>query len=69
MDATAPPKTISVVDAARKYFGLKRAGSYAAAAQGELPTIRLGRRLRVSVVALERMLAEARPTQSQDEAA
>ena len=69
IDETAPPKTISVVEAGRKYFGLKRAGSYAAAARGELPTIRLGRRLRVSVVALERMLAEARPIPSQDEAA
>ena len=61
MDETAPPKTISVVEAGRKYFGLKRAGSYAAAARGELPTIRLGRRLRVSVTALERMLPEAKP--------
>jgi hypothetical protein len=69
MDVTVSPKTISVVEAGRKYFGLKRAGSYAAAARGELPTIRLGRRLRVSVVALERMLAEARPIPSQDEAA
>ena len=69
MDVTAPPKTISVVEAGRNYFGLKRAGSDAAAARGEFPTIRLGRRLRVSVVALERMPAEARPIPSQDEAA
>ena len=57
---TPQPKTISVVEAGR-YFGLKRAGSYAAAARGDLPVIRVGRRLRVSVAGLERMLREARP--------
>jgi Helix-turn-helix domain len=62
MDGPIEPKTISVVEAG-KYFGLRRAGSYAAAARGELPTIRIGRRLRVPVVALERMLQEARPLQ------
>ena len=55
-------KTLSVPEAGQKYFGLGRAGSYAAANRGDLPTIRVGRRLRVSVVALERMLEEARPT-------
>jgi Helix-turn-helix domain len=55
-------KTVSVPEAGQKYFGLGRAGSYAAANRGDLPTIRVGRRLRVSVVALERMLEEARPT-------
>jgi helix-turn-helix protein len=54
-------KTLSVPEAGQKYFGLGRAGSYAAANRGDLPTIRVGRRLRVSVVALERMLEEARP--------
>ena len=69
MDSTTQEKTLSVPEAGRKYFGLHRAGSYAAAARGELPTIRIGRRLRVSVVALERMLEEARPIPNQDEAA
>ena len=54
-------KTLSVPEAGERYFGLGRAGSYAAANRGDLPTIRVGRRLRVSVVALERMLQEARP--------
>lgn len=51
-----PPKTLSVPEAGRRYFGLGRGSSYAAAAKGELPTIRIGRLLRVPVVALERML-------------
>ena len=48
------PLTISVPEAGRRYFGLSRNGSYLAAARGELPTVRIGRLLRVPV--LERML-------------
>jgi hypothetical protein len=50
------PLTISVPEAGRRYFGLSRNGSYLAAARGELPTVRIGRLLRVPVRALERML-------------
>jgi len=39
--------TISVPEAGRRYLGLSRNGSYAAAARGEIPTIRVGRLLRV----------------------
>ena len=48
--------TISVPEAGRRYFGLSRNGSYAAATRGEIPTIRIGRLLRVPVRALERIL-------------
>jgi hypothetical protein len=50
------PLTISVPEAGKKYFGLSRNGAYDAAARGDLPTIRIGRLLRVPVRALERML-------------
>jgi hypothetical protein len=50
------PKTISVPDAGRIYFGLSRNASYAAAARGQIPTIKIGSRLRVPIVALEKML-------------
>jgi hypothetical protein len=53
------PKTISVPAAGKMYFGLGRNGSYEAAKRGELPTIKIGSRLRVPLVALDRMLAEA----------
>jgi hypothetical protein len=53
------PKTLSVPEAGRVYFDLGRNASYAAAARGEIPTIRIGSRLRVPVVRLEQMLAEA----------
>jgi hypothetical protein len=51
--------TMSVPAAGKKYFGLSRNGAYDAAARGDLPTIRIGRLLRVPVRALERMLDRA----------
>jgi hypothetical protein len=53
-------KTLSVPEAGRKYFGLSRNSAYEAARRGDLPTIRIGRLLRVPVVALERKLEETR---------
>ena len=50
------PLTMSVPEAGKKYFGLSRDGSYRAAERGEIPTIRIGRLLRVPVRAMERML-------------
>jgi hypothetical protein len=50
---------MSVPAAGKKYFGLTRDGAYDAAARGDLPTIRIGRLLRVPVRALEAMLNEA----------
>jgi hypothetical protein len=37
------PLTISVPEAGRRYFNLSRNGAYAAAARGEIPTIKVGR--------------------------
>ena len=50
------PLTMTVPEAGKKYFGLSRDGSYRAAARGEIPTIRIGRLLRVPVCAMERLL-------------
>lgn len=58
MDPT--PKTLSVPEAGRRYFGLSRNASYEAAHRGDIPTIRIGRLLRVPVIALERKLEETR---------
>ena len=54
-----PKKTLSVPEAGKRYFDLGRNASYEAARRGELPTIKIGRLLRVSIPALERMLAQA----------
>ena len=55
-------KTLGVPEAGRKYFGLGRNASYAAAKRGDIPTIQVGRLLRAPVVALERRLEEAGQT-------
>ena len=48
--------TMSVPAAGTKYFGLSRNGAYDAAKRGEIPTIKIGRLLRVPIRALEAML-------------
>jgi hypothetical protein len=49
--------TLSVPEAGRRYFGLGRAASYEAAKRGDIPVIRVGRRIkRVPVRAMERKL-------------
>ncbi len=50
------PLTMSVPEAGKRYFGLSKNGSYAAAERGDIPTIRIGKLLRVPVRQLERML-------------
>jgi hypothetical protein len=47
------PLTISVPEAGRRYFGLSRNGSYAAAERGDIPTIQVGRLKRVPVRAMD----------------
>jgi len=49
--------TYDVPETAR-ILGISRGAAYAAAADGTIPTIRVGRRLLVPRAALERMLAE-----------
>jgi hypothetical protein len=50
------PLTISVPEAGARYFGLSRNGAYLAAGRGEIPTIRIGRLLKVPIRALEAKL-------------
>ena len=56
---TVPVKTMTVPDAGRIYYGLSRNGSYETAKRGDIPTIKIGRLLRVPVRALEEMLNAA----------
>jgi hypothetical protein len=58
-EGVVAPLTISVPEAGKRYFGLSRNGSYGAAARGEIPTVKIGRLLRVPVRALEKMLDRA----------
>lgn len=59
-------KLTLTVEQAGKRLGISRATAYALANQGQLPVIRLGKRLLVSKVRLERMVNEAR-TKTQEE--
>ncbi len=58
-DALEQPKTLSVPEAGKLYFDLSRNSSYEAARRGDIPIIRVGRLLRVPVMALENMLHRA----------
>ena len=61
--ATDGPKTISVPEAGKIYFEMSRGASYAAAARGDIPVIKIGGKLRVPVAAIERLLeAVERPS-------
>jgi len=51
-------KTLSVAEAGEMYFDLGRNASYAAAKRGDIPTIRVGRLLRVPVAAMDRKLEQ-----------
>jgi excisionase family DNA binding protein len=46
------------VDQAGAVLGLGRSGAYAAAGNGQIPTVRIGRRLVVPTAALLRMLGD-----------
>jgi hypothetical protein len=64
---TTEEKTLSVPEAAQRYFNIKsKGGSYAAARRGDIPTVRIGRRVRVPVRTLERMLDAVKPREDRD---
>jgi len=50
---------MTVPEAGKKYYDLSRDASYAAAQRGDIPTIRVGRLLRVPVAAMDRKLESA----------
>jgi hypothetical protein len=52
-------ETYSVPEAGRRYYGLSRNGSYAAAKRGDIPTIAVGRLLRVPRALMDRKLEQA----------
>ena len=55
MDDTTP-KTMSVPEAGRHYYGIGRDASYQAAKTGQIPVVKIGKLLRVPIVAMERIL-------------
>jgi hypothetical protein len=59
MTTDTSEKTLSVPEAGRRYFDMGRQAAYGAAKRGDIPTIRIGRLIRVPVRALEKMLDNA----------
>jgi excisionase family DNA binding protein len=55
MDSEGTRRTATIVEVA-KVLGIGRNQAYEAARRGEIPTIKIGKRILVPVVALERML-------------
>ena len=49
LDEALSQATISVPDAGAVFFGLARNGAYEAARRGEIPTVRVGGKVRVPV--------------------
>lgn len=61
MNAKKPsftPLTLSVADAARP-FGISKGGVYLANSRGELPTVRIGRRILIPLRTVEKLLEHA----------
>lgn len=58
-DTTTQPSLVMTVPEAGAMLDLGRNASYAAAARGEIPTIRIGKLLKVPKAAFERMLSAA----------
>jgi excisionase family DNA binding protein len=58
-DTTTGARTISVPLAGARYLGLSRGAAYRAAAEGVIPTIRVGRLLKVPISAMEKLLESA----------
>jgi excisionase family DNA binding protein len=64
MDASEGPKTETIAEAAKE-LGIGRNQAYAAAKRGDIPTIRLGKRILVLREPLKRML-EVGPNRSDE---
>jgi excisionase family DNA binding protein len=56
MEDECPRRTITIPEAA-EMLGVSRNAAYEAAKRGEIPSIRIGKRVLVPLAALERMLA------------
>jgi hypothetical protein len=48
-----------IEEAGRRFFGMSKSGSYAAARRGHIPTVRIGGKIRANVPAIKRMFETA----------
>lgn len=61
-DTLVECKTLSVpIIAGKLYFDLSRNASYDAVKRGEIPVVKIGRKFRVPIAAMERLLDSVSP--------
>ena len=65
MVAQTLEKLVYTVEEAGTVLGLGRSGAYEAVRRGDIPTIKIGRRLLVPKAALERMLSDVHATRTE----
>ena len=58
---------VLTIEEAGRYLRLSRGSAYEAARRGDIPTLRIGRRLLVPRVALEKLLASAGSERGDDD--
>lgn len=58
IEHNTPTHVLSVPEAGRIYLNLGRNASYEAAHRGDIPTIRVGKKLMVPIRAMEKLLDE-----------
>ena len=66
MMTPAEEKLVYTVEQAGNLLGIGRSGAYEAVRRGDIPTIRIGRRILIPKVALDRMLTHAGQDMSGD---
>jgi Helix-turn-helix domain len=54
-----PEPRVATLDEVARILRISRGGAYAAARRGDFPTVRIGKRILVPLVAIERLLGNA----------
>lgn len=59
VDRTRPEALVLTVQEAGQLLGFEKAAAYAAVARGDIPSVKIGNRIRVPKAAIERLLGGA----------
>ena len=59
LEVPKKPPVMTVPKAGKAYYGIGRSASYEAARRGEIPTVKIGRKLLVPVAAMNKKMIDA----------
>src|SRR5215470_11539127 len=59
-----PEPRVATLDEVARILRISRGGAYAAAKRGDIPAVRIGKRILVPLAAIERLLDQTRPRSS-----